>query len=87
MTRRKDCIRVSLRYPRQSMQGDVPRCDDRVGQEEDPDSVPPLTVLGDNLVLVANPVQVPPVQSSRVVNSEDIDTPDLEIGVFELGRC
>lgn len=68
------------------MQGDVPRCDYRVGQEEDPNSVPPLTVLGDNLVLVANPVQVPPVQSSRVVDSENIDTPDLEVGVLELDR-
>ena len=41
----------------------LPRNDRRHGQEIDPNSVPPVTVLLDNLVLVADPVLVPAVDS------------------------
>jgi len=55
-----------------------------VGQKVDPDSVGPLAVLGDGLLLVANPVQVPPVDSGRIMDSKDVDGPDFKVGVFEL---
>jgi hypothetical protein len=44
----------------------------------------PLAILGDNLVLVGNPVLVPSVDGSRVVNAQDIDRLDLKVGVFKL---
>jgi len=55
-----------------------------VGQKVDPDSVGPLAVLGDGFLLVADPVQVPPVDGRRVVNSKDVDGPDFKVGVFKL---
>ena len=55
-----------------------------VGQKVDPDSVGPLAVLGDGFLLVADPVQVPPVDGRRVVNSKDVDGPHFKVGVFEL---
>lgn len=63
----------------------LPRRDNRVSQEEGPDPVPPLAILGNTLVLVAQPVLVPSVKSSRVVYTEDIDGFNLKVGVFELG--
>ncbi len=58
----------------------------RVGQEVDPDTVPPLAVLGNDLVLVAEPVEVPAVQRRRVVHAEHVDRLDLKVGVLELWR-
>jgi hypothetical protein len=59
---------------------------DRVGEEEDPDPVPPLSVLGNDLVLVADPVQVPPMDRGRVVHAKNVDASNLEVGVFKLAR-
>ena len=46
-----------------------PSLHDRVGEEVDPDPVPPDTVLLDDLVLVGDPVEVPSVNSGRVVDA------------------
>lgn len=43
---------------------DSPRRDDAVCQEEGPDPVPSLAILGNTFVLVAQPVLVPSVKSS-----------------------
>lgn len=59
---------------------------DRVGEEEDPDPVPPLSVLGNDLVLIADPVQVPPMNRGRVVHAKNVDASNLEVGVFKLAR-
>lgn len=59
---------------------------DRVGQKVDPNSVPSFAILGNDLVLVGQPVEVPPVNGGRVVDTEDVDAPDLKVGVLELSR-
>ena len=61
-----------------------PRDDGRVCEEEDPDSVPALTVCGDDFVLVGDPVLVPAVDRGGVVHTEDVDGLDLEAGRFDL---
>lgn len=63
----------------------LPRRDDGISQEEGPDPVPPLAILGNTFVLVAQPVLVPSVKSSRIVYSKDVDGFDLKVGVLELG--
>lgn len=55
-----------------------------VGKEEDPDSVPLLSIGFDNVLLVADPVQVPPVDGSGVVDTEDIDVLNFKTSPFEL---
>jgi len=55
------------------------------GKEPGPDAVPADAVLGLDLVLVAQPVEVPAVERSRVVDTEDIDILDLKAGRLELG--
>lgn len=54
------------------------------GQEVLPDAVPADPVLGDNLLLVADPVAVPPPQSGRVVDADCVDALDFETGAFKL---
>lgn len=44
----------------------------------------PLAILGDDLVLVGNPVLVPSVNGGRVVDAQDIDRLDFKVGVFKL---
>lgn len=44
------------------------RYNDGEGKEELPDAVPPVAILGTNLLFVALPVSVPPPESSTVVN-------------------
>jgi hypothetical protein len=44
---------------------------------------PAVAVLGLDLVLVAEPVAVPPPQSSRVVDADGVDHLDLEAGTLE----
>jgi len=61
-----------------------PGNDRRHGQEEDPDSVPPITVLLDYLVLVADPVLVPAVDSRRVVDAKNVNVLNLKSSGLEL---
>lgn len=63
---------------------EIPNSHDRVGQKVDPDPVPPDAVLLDDLILVGNPVEVPPVESSRVVDAKHVDRLDFKVGSFEL---
>ena len=55
------------------------------GQEVVPGPEPLLTVLGQNLLLVSEPVLVPAVEGGRVVDTEDVDVFDFETGGLELG--
>ena len=57
---------------------------DRVGEEVDPNPVPSDAVLLDNLVLVRHPVEVPSVNSGRVVDTQHVHRLDLKVGRFEL---
>ena len=54
------------------------------GQEIDPDSVPPVTVLLGDLVLVADPVLVPAIDGGRVVNTKNINVFNLESSRLDL---
>jgi len=63
-----------------------PGNDRRHGQEVDPDSVPPIAVLLGNLVLVANPVLVPAVDSCRVVDTKNINIFDLKSSRLDLAN-
>lgn len=47
-------------------------------------SVPSLSILGDDLVLVADPVAIPSPQGSRVVNTDSVETLDFKTGTFQL---
>lgn len=58
--------------------------DGAVGKEEDPDSVPLLAVGFDYILLVFDPVLIPPVDSSGVVNAEDINVFDFKTCPFQL---
>lgn len=49
------------------------RGDDRPGQEELPDAVPALAVLGVDRLGVAEPVTVPAPESARVVDANSVD--------------
>ena len=58
--------------------------DSRRSQEVVPGPEPLFTVLGENLVLVAEPVLVPAVESSAVVHTEDVDVLDFKASGFKL---
>lgn len=62
----------------------VPRDDGGICKEEDPDAVPALAVRLEDLVLVGDPVEVPPVERGRVMNAEDINVLDLEASRLQL---
>lgn len=60
------------------------RSDGRGSQEVLPDAEPALAVLGLDLVLVAHPVPVPAPESSGVVNTDSVNSLDLEAGALKL---
>jgi len=62
----------------------VPAGDNRPSEEEGPDAEPPLAISLQDLVLVANPVLVPAVDSGRVVDAQNINVLDLETSTLEL---
>ena len=64
--------------------GSVPRNDDCARDEVHPDLVPPLSVRSDHLVLVGNPVPVPPEEGRGVVDAEDVDVLDFKPDVLDL---
>ena len=61
-----------------------PGNDRRHGQEIDPDSVPSVTVLLDNLVLIADPILVPTVDGCRVVDTKNVDILNFKSSRLEL---
>jgi hypothetical protein len=62
----------------------VPRNNGTPGQEEHPDSPPPIAVLFLDLGLVLEPVLVPPVDGRAVVDAEDVARADFKVGGLEL---
>ena len=61
-----------------------PASDRAVSQEEDPNPVPAITILGDDTLLVADPVLIPSIDSRRVVNTQNVDVLDLEARTLQL---
>ena len=53
-------------------------------EEEDPDAVPAFSVRCNDFVLVRDPVLVPAIDSSGVVNAKDVDALDFEAGGLDL---
>lgn len=60
--------------------------DGAVSQEEHPDPVPAITILGNDVLLVADPVQVPSVDSRRVVDAQNVDVLDLKACALQLAN-
>lgn len=58
--------------------------DGGVSKEELPDLEPSDTVLGNNLVAIAEPVSVPSPESGRVVDTNSIDRLDLEASALKV---
>ncbi len=58
--------------------------DSAVGEEEDPDSVPLLSVGLDHVLLIVDPVHIPPVDGCRVMNTKDINVFDFKTSTFKL---
>lgn len=54
------------------------------GKEELPDAEPPLAILGNDLVLVGEPVPVPSPEGSRVVDTNGINTLNFPAGLLAL---
>ena len=77
-------IQILVQCQLEHRAGSVPRNDDCAREEVHPDLVPPLTVRGDHLVLVGNPVPVPPEEGRGIVDAKDIDVLDFEPGVLDL---
>lgn len=63
---------------------DLPARDNAVCKEEWPDSEPSVTVLGNNAVLVADPIFIPAVDGSRVMDTENINIFDFETSTLQL---
>ena len=62
----------------------LPASDNTICKEECPDSKPSVTVLGNDIVLVAIPVLIPMVNSSRVMDNENVDVFDFEARTLKL---
>ena len=63
---------------------DLPACDNAVGKEEGPDSEPSVSVLVNNFVLVADPFFIPAVESSRVMDTQNINVLYFETSTLKL---
>jgi len=61
-----------------------PASDSAVGEEENPEPVPPIAVLLDDLLLVADPVLIPAIDCGRVMYTKDINVLDLKSSTFQL---
>lgn len=59
-----EAVKVLVACNLENRRRSLPRRDDAVRQEEGPDPVPSLAILGNTFVLVAQPVLVPSVKSS-----------------------
>ena len=62
----------------------IPASDGAIRKEEDPDPVPPIPILGNDILLVAHPVLVPAVDCSGVVNTKNVNVLDLKTSTFQL---
>lgn len=64
----------------------LPARNNTIGEEEWPDSEPSITILGNNTVLVADPVFIPTVDGSRVMDTKNVNVLDFETSTLELER-
>jgi len=55
-----------------------------IRKEKHPDPIPSFTISFDHTVLVGEPILVPAIDSSRVVNAEDVNVLDFEASTFKL---
>ena len=62
----------------------LPARDNAICKEERPESEPSIAVLGNNFVLVADPVFIPTVDSSRVMNTKNVNVFYFETCTLEL---
>ena len=62
----------------------MPARDNAIRKEEWPDSEPSVTVLGNDIVLVTDPVFVPTVDGSRVMDTKNVNILDFEASSLEL---
>lgn len=62
----------------------LPAGNDAPGQEKGPDSEPSLAILLQHLVLVGDPVLVPAVDCSRIMNTQNINILNLKSSRLEL---
>lgn len=82
--KKKKVCKSSTRKQKDMKKSHIPADNGAVRQEEDPDSVPSVTVNRGHLVLVADPVLVPSVNGGRVVDTEDVNVLDFKASTFEL---
>lgn len=64
--------------------GSLARDDGRPGKEDLPGAEPLFAIGGSDRLLVRHPVQVPAVDSGRVMDSDGVDVLDLETSALEL---
>lgn len=62
----------------------APRSNHAIRQEENPDSIPPLPILLDHLILVRHPVLIPPIERGRIMHTKYINVLHLKPSGFEL---
>lgn len=58
----------------------LPAANNTPSKEKGPDSVPPVAIGRDNLIMMRDPVLIPPLNGGRVVDTEDINILDFEVG-------
>jgi len=78
------CVQVLVESDLEDRSTTLTANDGAVGKEEDPYSVPLLSVSLDHVLLIADPVLVPSVDSSGVVDTEDINVLNLKASPFKL---
>lgn len=78
-------VQVLVKSDLEHGEASLPGNDSAVRQEEHPDPVPLVSVLGSDEILVGDPVLVPAVDGGGVVHAEDVDVLDFEVGALELG--
>jgi len=62
------------------------RGDRRRSEEVLPDTEPPSAVLGDDGILITQPILIPPPERRRVMNTEDINILHLKASGFDLSN-
>lgn len=63
---------------------DLPGDDSSPSKEEHPNTVPPLAISFQDLLLVRDPVLVPTEDGSTIVDAENIDVLDFKTGRLKL---
>lgn len=61
-----------------------PADDGAVCEEKDPNPIPSVTIFRDDFLFIANPVLIPAIYCSRVVDAENVNVFDFKARGFEL---